>query len=319
MKEYNKQPLTYQQQINLLKSRGLIINDSKRAEKHLASISYYRLSAYMLPYRKRDNDGRSTDIFKENTTWEMVYKLYVLDRKLRLLIFDAIERLEIAVRTQIAYVLSHKYGAHWQDNPTIFKPSKTFINKNNKTITTDIYTDIQKHIHQQVNDQKAEAFIQHYISNYNNPKNPPSWMCIETLYFKQLSSICTQLKNRSDRSAISSYFKLSPETFCSWLHAINYLRNLCAHHSRVWNRNMNIVPEKMLYSKELKWISNPEKAKRSKIYYFLCILIYMMQTVNPSSKFTNRIKDLLTEYKELNRLHEMGFPENWTNEDIWKI
>lgn len=103
--------MSYTEQVTLLQSRGMSVSDIPRAERLLANISYYRLSAYMLPYKKKEN-GTIIDNFKEGTTWDMVYDLYVFDRKLRLLVFDAIERLEIAVRTQIIYQLSHKYGSH---------------------------------------------------------------------------------------------------------------------------------------------------------------------------------------------------------------
>ena len=100
MELYNKPPLTYREQVELLKSRGVSFADEQEAEMHLANISYYRLSAYMLPYKKKVG-GDIIDQFKEGTTWEMIYRLYAFDRKLRLIVFDAIERLEIAIRTQI--------------------------------------------------------------------------------------------------------------------------------------------------------------------------------------------------------------------------
>ena len=108
---YNKPPLTYAEQVELLISRGLLIPDKKRAERHLSNISYYRLSAYMRPYKQIANEVILDD-FIPGTTWDRVYSLYVFDRKLRLLVFDAIERLEVAIRTQIIYQLSHKYGSH---------------------------------------------------------------------------------------------------------------------------------------------------------------------------------------------------------------
>ena len=126
-------------------------------------------------------------------------------------------------------------------------------------------------------------------------------------YFNHLSRICTGLKLRADINGIASYFALPPKTFCSWLHTINYIRNICAHHARLWNRDMNIVPEKLAFSKSLDWVSSPDTVKRSKLYYFLCMLNYMLQTANPTSTFKHRIKDLLTEYQEVASLNAMGF------------
>lgn len=318
MEQYNKPPLTYREQIELLKSRGVEFADEQRAEKHLANISYYRLSAYMLPYKIKEN-GIITDEFKTGTTWDKIHQLYVFDRKLRLLVFDAIERLEISIRTQIIYQLSHKYGSHWQDNPDIFHPVTTKTLRDGRTITIDTYGEIQKHIKEQLQNNKAEVFIQHYRNKYDTPTNPPSWMSVEIMYFNHLSRICTGLKKRADINDIASHFAMPPQTFCSWLHTINYIRNICAHHARLWNRDMNIVPEKLQFSKRLQWISNPETAQRSKIYYFFCMLNYLLQTANPTSSFKLRLIELLEEYKHVAPLQAMGFPEAWKEENIWKI
>lgn len=318
MELYNKPPLTYREQVELLKSRGVSFADEQEAEMHLANISYYRLSAYMLPYKKKVG-GDIIDQFKEGTTWEMIYRLYAFDRKLRLIVFDAIERLEIAIRTQIIYQLSHKYGSHWQDNANIFHPETTKTLRDGRKVTFDAYGEIQKHIKEQLHNNKAEVFIKHYSSKYDRPENPPSWMSVEVTYFNHLSRICTGLKNRADINGIASYFALPPQTFCSWLHAINYLRNLCAHHARVWNRDMNIIPEKLLFSKSLDWISNPDTVQRSKAYYFFCMLNYLLQTANPTSPFKQRLIDLLEEYRDVVSLNAMGFPNNWKDEKIWEV
>lgn len=304
--------------MELLKSRGVSFADEQEAEMHLANISYYRLSAYMLPYKKKVG-GDIIDQFKEGTTWEMIYRLYAFDRKLRLIVFDAIERLEIAIRTQIIYQLSHKYGSHWQDNANIFHPETTKTLRDGRKVTFDAYGEIQKHIKEQLHNNKAEVFIKHYSSKYDRPENPPSWMSVEVMYFNHLSRICTGLKNRADINGIASYFALPPQTFCSWLHAINYLRNLCAHHARVWNRDMNIIPEKLLFSKSLDWISNPDTVQRSKAYYFFCMLNYLLQTANPTSPFKQRLIDLLEEYRDVVSLNAMGFPNNWKDEKIWEV
>ena len=315
MEQYNKQPLTYNEQIDLLTSRGLSIPDRQRAERHLKNISYYRLSAYMLPYKEKI-DGSISNRFKDGTTWDKVYRLYVFDRKLRLLVFDAIERIEIAVRAQIVHQLSHKYGSHWQDNPEIFKPAKKVKTKD-KIITKDVFAEIQKHIKDQLDNNSAEVFIQHYKSKYNSPPNPPSWMCVEIMYFKQLSRICDALKQRKDVSGISNHFNLPPEIFCSWLHTINYVRNICAHHHRLWNRALSIVPEKLNFSKSLRWISGINSVQRSRLYYFLCMLDYILQTANPTSNFQTRLKSLLEEYKDVANLRVMGFPAHWNEEELW--
>lgn len=314
MSEYTKKPLTYEEQVDLLESRGLIINDKERAIKHLSNISYYRLSAYMLPC-KEIKDGSYTDKFIEGKTWDNVYQVYLFDRKLRLLIFDVIERIEISIRTQVIYQLSHKYGSHWQDNPNIF-----VVKNKGKYNEIDVYKEINKHISEQLINNKTEAFIQHYKNNYSDPKNPPSWMSVEIMYFNHLSKICSGLKERKDLVEIANFYCLPPDVFCSWLHTINYVRNLCAHHARLWNRRINIEPLRLDFSKKLIWLNKDtvKIERRKSLYYFVCMLNYILQTVNPTSDFKNKLYDLLEEYKDYVSINLMGFPDYWQKEMMWK-
>lgn len=321
--DYNKKPKTFTEQVELLEERGLIIEDKEKAISRLANISYYRLSAYMIPFKKIttiNNKNYYCDEFISNITWRKVYELYVFDRKLRLLVFDAIERLEIAIRAQIIYQLSHKYGSHWQDNKDIFSTTK--LKTKDKTINIDIYSELQEHLQEQLKNNKAEVFIKHYYETYDKPKNPPSWMAVETMYFNQLSKICRNLKNKKDTKDIARYFNIkSEEVFCSWLHSINYIRNLCAHHSRLWNRDMDIIPKLYFYKdNNLNWMKdeNLNKLNRNKLYYSLCVLNFFLQTANPTSTFNNRLIDLINDYKDVVGLSYMGFPDNWKEESLWK-
>lgn len=314
---YTKPPKTYDELVSLLQDRNLIIKDRYKAKLKLESINYYRLSGYMLPY-KRIVGGIMTDDFRDGITWGNIYSLYLFDRKLRLLVFDAIERIEIAIRAQLIYQLSHKYGSHWQDNPTIFKPAYKLTLKNGQVITVDAFTTIQKQISSQLHNNKAEVFIKHYSDTYSAPVNPPCWMSIEIMYFSQLSSICENLANRADLVRIANYFSLPPDEFVSWLHTINYIRNVCAHHARLWNRDFHIEPAVLRFSKNKIWLSNPSIYNRKRIYYFLCMLNYLLQTINPTSHFCRRLKHLLFQYRHVIYLEAMDFQKDWKKEPIWK-
>src|SRR5690606_39007037 len=103
---YDKAPLSFEDQLTLLKNRGLIIEDKPKALCYLKEISYYRLSAYFIPYQNKK------DRFNGDTTFRQIIDTYTFDRELRLLIFDCIERIEIAIRTQIIYCMS----IHYQDS-----------------------------------------------------------------------------------------------------------------------------------------------------------------------------------------------------------
>lgn len=136
--EYNKPPKTYLQQVELWQSRGLIIEDPARAIRYLTNISYYRLSAYAIPFQNKK------DVFNKGTAFAEVLNLYLFDRELRLLVFNAIERLEVSFRARMVYELSHKYGSHWQDNAKIYKDPHRIENRRTREFfTVDIFSEVQ--------------------------------------------------------------------------------------------------------------------------------------------------------------------------------
>ena len=311
---YTKPPKTYDELVTLLESRHLIVKDRERAKRKLESINYYRLSGYMLPYKKMVG-GVITDDFRDGITWEKVYSLYVFDRKLRLLVFDAIERIEIAVRSQLIYQLSHKYGSHWQDNPAIFKPPYTLTLRSGQIITVDVFSTVQRQITSQLHSNKAEVFIKHYRDTYSSPVNPPSWMSIEIMYFSQLSSICENLANRSDLTQIAGYFNLPPDEFVSWLHTINYIRNVCAHHARLWNRTLGVRPLMPRHPRNT-FIPQPSTGTQ-RTYFVLAIIRYWLNLINPSNTLTQDLAQLFSLYPSVYP-DALGFPQSWKQEALWQ-
>jgi len=260
-KKYNKIPLSFQDQLQLLKSRGLEITDESKAISYLEGISYYRLSAYFLPYQVEK------DKFNAGVSFKQIINTYSFDRELRLLVFDCIERIEVAIRTQIIYSMSmHYQDSHWQDNQNLFILPR--YNKIGRSI--DPYNELQAIISKAKTTRTPEVFIKHYTDTYGSPSNPPSWMCLELLTIGELSNLYRGLKNNSDKKRIADFFGVHHSVFTSWLHTLAYVRNICAHHSRLWNRDFAIEPDKLLKPVG-KWISKPfENNKRT--FYFICIL-----------------------------------------------
>jgi len=315
-KTYTKPHLPIPSQVQLLVNRGLAIPDIQKAVDTLTFISYYRLSAYMLPYKRRDNTGRLLDNFCPGTTFDQICNLYQFDKELRLLIFSALERIEVAVRAQIIYQLSAKYGSHWTDNSSIFKPAHGVPKKDGSVITVDVFPVIQKYLASMKSHSQSEEFLRHYYATYTTPANPPVWMSVETMYFSQLLTICQNLADQRDGNAIAGTFGLSAKVFYSWLLALNNVRNICAHHARLWNRDFTIVPNK-LNNPRLPWISNVSTVQSRKSYYAFCIIQYFMQTIVPAFGFRQKLENLFASHPEAD-IALMGFPPNWKNENIWK-
>jgi abortive infection bacteriophage resistance protein len=313
-KEYNKIPTSYKDQISLLKKRGLSIPDENKALRYLQQISYYRLSAYFLPYQQYK------DKFNEGTDFDQILDNYCFDRELRLLVFDCIERIEIAIRTQITYILAHNYNSsHWQDNQDVFRSA--YKNKLDEWVNP--YAEMQKIIKNNCNAKHPEVFIKHYLNNYQTPQNPPSWMCLELLTIGELSRLYIGLKQNKDKQEIADFFGLHYTVFGTWLHTLAYVRNICAHHARIWNREFAIKPEILLKPKR-NWVKN-EYNINQRTFYFICTLKYLLIGANPNNHLTSKIDNLFSTYPNI-PIRFMGIPSddkgvllNWKDEPLWQI
>jgi abortive infection bacteriophage resistance protein len=318
--QYNKPPLTYQQQIELWQSRGLHIPDTKRAEHYLANISYYRFSAYALPFQTEK------DSFNAGTSFQDILDLYIFDRELRLIVFNAIERLEVGIRAHIIYILAHKYGSHWQDNAAIFKdPTRIKNHKTGEYFTIDIFQEIQDIIGKSGKGKHPETFIKHYKSKYTKPNNPPSWMCLEIFTLGQLSKLYNGLKDNKDKQLIAQKFAVHHTVFSSWLHTLTFVRNICGHHGRLWNREIAIEPM-WLKKPKLHWLTPVYEEVTNRSFYTICIIKYLLQSINPTHKLKEHLQNLTAAYPNV-PVQYLGLPSqaqhpskntNWLNQDLWK-
>lgn len=313
MKNYNKPPLSFQEQLDKLKERGLIISDEEYALKKLSQISYFRLSAYFLPYQSQK------DTFNNTVDFKQVIDTYSFDRELRLLVFDCIERIEVAIRTQFIYQMAMYYNdSHWHDNQKLF--ISPFYNK--KRIKIDPFSDFQAVISKAKTTPRPEVFIKHYTDTYDTPSNPPAWMCFELLTIGELSNLYKGLKNNADKKRIANFFNLHPTIFTSWFHSLTYVRNICAHHSRLWNKDLAVEPERLQKPKEA-WVSNHFNNNK-RVFYFLCVLKYLLIRVNPNNRFTEKLRLLFQKYPNI-PIQYLGIPSDgkgnlldWENEPLWR-
>jgi len=310
--KYAKQPLTFSEQLELIKSRGLIVKDEEKAKSLFSQISYFRLSAFFLPYQL-EKDKFNTDV-----DFDQIVHTYSFDRELRLLVFDCIERIEIAIRTQMIYLMSRKYNnSHWQDDISLFKEPY----QNQLGYTFDPYNELQKLIIKATRAKHPEVFIKHYVKEYSAPKNPPSWMCFELLTIGQLSRVYNGLKENKDKQLIANFFGLSHKVFTSWLHSLTYVRNICAHHSRLWNRDLAIEPM-VLKKPKLAWVDKRFEINQ-RTFYFLCSLQYLLKSANPNNRFKQKLLELFLKYPTI-PIQFMGIPSKdgillkWENEPLWK-
>jgi len=302
-KKYIKPALTISQQIEFLTSQGLHIGNQTLANQVLSSVSYYRLSSYLLPFKLAHQDNAPRK-FKENATFEQIWQLYQFDRELRLLVADAIEKIEVAFRAALANVTSNRLHPFWYVERQFFKAKSTkkrdFFDDYLKTVRT-------------VSMNKQEVFIQHYHQHYSEPEFPPIWMMIEALSFGACSKMFDNIQSKEIRNEIASFLGQHTTVIESWIRTLTYTRNLCAHHSRLWNRWFVIPP---LIPKNSP--INPHIDGNYRFQLIAFVLQQLLEKIEPGSNWKTRLFKLFERNETFPGI-AMGFKADWRDDLIWKI
>lgn len=220
---YTKPWTSYADQLQKVKQRGLIIPDEGEFMRLIEIKSYYRLSGYWYPLL---ND-KSRHIFKKGANFETAIHIYQFDRDLRQLVINEMEKIEVAVRAKMIYILSNNFGPFWYTESKNFSDSK-------------LHADTISKIELEFKRSDAQ-FIRAYKKKYSNPL-PPSWTAFEIVPFGSISKLYSNFRSGKSKREVAHWFGLDDLTFSSWLHSLVYVRNVCAHHSRLWNRVMRIKP-----------------------------------------------------------------------------
>jgi len=296
--QYTKPPLSINDQLGLLVQRGMLVPDVDQARHYLSHVNYYRLRGYWLPFE--DASGAGAHRFRVGTTFDDVVSLYVFDRHLKLLLMDLIERTEVSLRTQWAYQLSMRHGAHAHLVSSLYT-SLTVYNKCLASLEEEI-----KRSH--------ETFIKHYSTKYRQPPSPPLWAVCEVLSLGQLSRWLENLKHRGDRQAIAAIYGLDEKVLCSFLHHLSHVRNLCAHHSRVWNRRFTFTMKIPSRPPALSSGFNP--AADRQIYNTFVMLGHLISIVSPGSSWRRDLLALLSGCPHA-QPDKMGFPSGWQTLPVW--
>ncbi len=294
--DYAKQPINIDDQLSLLRFRGLTIEDVAVAKLQLRNISYFRIASYLRCMEEDNLHHR----YKSGSTFGQAIRLYLFDKELRQLIFKAIQDIEISLRTKIIQVFSMEYGAFWFMDSSLFK-------------NTGFYDSCLENIKKEVS-RSNEDFIKVHSEKYDSPVLPPVWKTLEVVSFGTLSKLFCLFKDNQLKKQVAKKFGLPQYTYLeSWIRCVSVLRNCCAHHARIWNRRFALKPQ-LPNRLPLNWITPTQKP--IKLYHQLCALLYMEQTITPCTDLKNSLIKLFAEYPSIN-LHAMGFPPDWENEPLW--
>jgi abortive infection bacteriophage resistance protein len=293
--KFEKPAISIPEQIALMQKRGLKIEDEAEATHYLKFVGYYRLSGYALPLSNKRIDG--THNFKAGATFTDILNLYRFDRELRLLMMDAIERVEVAFRTCLSNTMAVKYGAHWYLNTDLF-----FVAEECKEFVRRIIDEIGIEADGSLKAEKGrDVYIEHYFTKYKSPQLPPAWMIAEMLSISCWSKVYQNLASRENKKLISQEFGLNPEILAPWIRAICYTRNICAHHGRLWNRQFTFVPA--IAKGHEKHLSN-----NVRFYAQAYVINQLLLKASPASKWWQRFMDLIAAHPYIDK-DAMGFPK----------
>lgn len=298
---YDKNALTIEQHIAQLKERGLTFNDEDYAKHYLSQVSYYRLAGYWWPMQS----NKETHLFKSNSKFEDVVHLYNFDRELRIILFDAIEKIEISLRTKLIYHLSHEFDPWWFQNTAIFQNTGALI---------ETLASIKEEL-----DRSKDIFIKEHKKKYKDDlRLPPAWKTLELTSFGSLSKLYGNLKNtvRAKDTIAQELGAVNHTYLPSWLQSIAQIRNYCAHHSRLWNRNLPGTP-KILPRPPHKWV-NDVPSDTQKLYLHLCIMRYLLNLIAPENSFSTKLRDLFNKYPSVDP-NALGMKPHWQDEPLWQL
>lgn len=304
MAHYTKPPLTFIDQTQLLLDRGLVAS-REELEIFLRRVNYYRLTGYLYPFKKVGEEN-----FIEGTNLFAIKERYNLDKKLRLLVLDGIERIEVGVlRSQLVEYFAVKYGAFGFIRPQNFKDKNLY--------PQEFHSELVNFSSQLLVEAKDD-FVLRYRKKYTSEQHLPIWMLVEKMTFGYLSIFLGNLR-REDRLALAQRFDLPYKVFVSWIHSLSFIRNLCAHHDRLWNRHIQIQPQ-IPNIKTNNMFYYPVEVSpagiRPRIFPILVVIQYLLNYMDGTNDWGDRLIALVSDYRHL-PIRKIGFPDKWEQLPFW--
>lgn len=211
--------LTQNQQVDLLISRGLLINDREMAIQKLQSINYYRFNAYFHQFLNENT-------FIPGTSFDVILSAYEMDRKLRQIFLEHLEELEIKARCQLSHELGRFFG------PLAFYECSNFNN-------AAVWEELQESFNNEINRDKKDPVAEHYYTDYDGQFE--IWVIVEYLSFGDLSRLFS-ISNNEIQKAVAKSFNVHETLLKSWLKSLSILRNICAHYGYLRKREFSIAP-----------------------------------------------------------------------------
>ena len=297
---------TYAEQVELLRSRGMYVDNVERAEEKLARLNYYRLSGYWYPMRRFSPDtGEACDEFVDGASFDLVIDLYEFDERMRHIVFAELDRIEMAIRTMLGYRLGSIDPFIYQDVTRL----SAYARQSNKGSRRSRHAVWVEKFERAVSSSK-EDFVEHHRRHYHG--DMPIWAAVEIMDWGMLSYLYdfSPTKVRHD---IADECGLAAPQLASWLKCLNIVRNYAAHHVRMFNRVFDIKPklsdDEQL--QEVAGVSNRSFGQLSLIQY-----LHRQLDLSPA----NRLPQLLDAFphNDIVPMSRTGALEGWEKLTLWQ-
>lgn len=280
----------------------MTVADHARAEHWLRHVSYYRLSGYWHIW-KDSTPGAAG--FVAGADFDRTCALYSFDRDLRRVVARAVEHVEVALRGSWAYALAHHGGPHGYLDAALYSDRREFHGMLGK-LAAEV-------------GRSAETYIRHDRDHYDDPAMPAVWMVAEMMSFGQLSRWYSLLDSAGLRSKVAQPFGLHETVFVSIVKHLVDVRNICAHHGRLWNRGFRSPPRLPRQPADLLATLDTHNAGHAagKVYNALVLLIFLVRQVAPASTWRADLIGVLARHPT-GDLAAMGFPADWRVRPLWR-
>lgn len=277
-----KKPKTFAQQVEIIKEKGFIIDNDTECIRFLKQANYYRLSAYFLPFRKKDGT------YFSNINFHRIQRIYEFDSRLRGVLFNYIEKVELYLRTQLAYYSGHVHGALGYMDGVIYNDRHN-------------HEKFVKLLNVCIEENKSTSVVQHHKEKYGG--NFPIWVIVEFFSMGMLSYFYADLQSGDQKYLAKELYGTSVVCLKSWLRCITDLRNRCAHYSRLYYWSFPALPK---MPRELEM--SPNRKLFSQILVLKLLYPDKKEWLN---KVLIELKAIVEEYENDISLRHIGFPEDW--------
>ena len=295
---YDKPPVTKSDQLDILEEKGMAIADMAFARHAIETIGYYRFTGYAYTFR----DQADNSSYLEGTTFEQVMNLYEFDRELKQILFGYIERIEVAFRAKVIDVMSVGFGnGQWFTDESLF-----FNSVEHQEFLCKMKDDV---------DGSMEEFMRHFREKYAD-EFPPAWITLQICPFGRLVKLYQNLEDQDKQDAIARFFGCdSTDRFMSWINSLAYLRNICGHHSRLWNLTIQKRPRIFIFG------DRNRRRDNGKLYFMVCVIKKLLQPIIPNDTLKSDLASLFAKYPFADKRKNtyLGFPDDWHNDKgVWQ-